>query len=157
MANRTIHLKGEVTRDEAKASGSITPGMLVERVTAATGATAVVKALSVADIYPGPILVAVEDELEGSEISSEYAANQRVQFNSYKKGDQFVGRIANGTNAAFGDLLVSDGAGRLKKLSADSSAVIAEDIGIVRAIAAKDMSDSSAADPATDDCAVEVV
>jgi hypothetical protein len=111
MAYNTIKIKkySDVI-EEMIAAAAIYPGMVVEmdsagkaKVHATAGGTVV------------PIMVALEDELQGKGIDDAYAANDKVQVWIPNSGDQFYGIIADGQTIAKGDLLESDGYGRLQK------------------------------------------
>ena len=157
MAYNTITVRCHtVVREEAIAAGTITPGMLCERdsndkfvVHNSAGARA-------------QRLFAVEDDLQGDDIDTNYATtgdNTRVQANIFRAGDLVWALLANGENAAIGDLLVSNGDGYLKEATAPTSADPDEIDQDVVAIAreALDMSGSSAVDPASQRILVEIV
>lgn len=146
MANNTIILQGHGVRREAIANAAITPGHLVELMSTnkvrkhATAGGNAMKAF------------AVEDDLQGNDISDDYAAAATVQYNIMQPGDVVYALLANGQNVAIGDFLESAGDGTLQKHTADTWASAGagtiysnQIIGI--ALEAVDMSDSSAADP----------
>jgi len=150
MAYRTITIKGDGVGFEAVANAAITPGMLCE-----TMSTAKVRAHSVAG-GNAEAMVAIEDELQGKEIGTAYAADAVVLMRRFVPGDEFYGLIANGEDIAIGDFLESAGNGRLRKHAADSAGAVEAANPIVGvASEAVDMSDSSAADP-TGRCIVRV-
>lgn len=112
MAN-TILLKGRGVRLEAVAAGAITPGHLVnvdsagKLIVQATASIAALKAF------------AVENDLEGKEITDAYAADDYVQAEILRGGDEvYAFVVANGSAIVIGDMLESGGAGSLKKFSA---------------------------------------
>jgi len=142
---------GEIIQHEAIASGAITPGMILER----TSAAETFKAHATAGGHWNRS-VALTDYLQGSEIGTVIVSGARFQAWITKPGDQFYGLLANGENVAIGDKIVSNGDGYLKKATADSSGVVLEQTIIGYALEAVDMSDSSAADP-TGRILVEVV
>ncbi len=111
MAN-TILLKGRGVRLERVAAGTITPGMLVEVTTAdklQAQSTASVKAL---------LAVAVENDLEGKEISDNYVADDYVQSEILRPGDEFYGFIvASGTAVSIGNMMEAAGDGSFKKFN----------------------------------------
>ena len=103
MAHNTIAVRVHtLVREEAIAGGTITPGMLCERnsvdkfiVHATAGG-------------PAQTLFAVEDDLQGDTIDTNYATtgdNTRVQANIFRAGDLVNALLANGENAAIGDFL----------------------------------------------------
>lgn len=145
MAYRTVHLWGKPRRVEGLASTStIYPGHLVEMTNAAQDtwklrATAGGK---------NEKAVAIEDDLQGNPIATAYTANNRIQVNIYGSGDECVVRVANGESIAKGDKLIANSDGTVKEHTADSSGTVIEEHVIGIALEAKDMSDSSGADPA---------
>lgn len=146
MAYRTVFLKdndGSVKK-EAIASGSVLPGMLLERTNAATDT---VKAHAQSGRRTGPILVAIEDELQGNDIADTYATTTRVFFKAVKPGDEVVLRVLNGVNVTKGALLTSDGTGYVRLAKKDSSDTVVEDDVFGVALEAVDMSGSNAVDP----------
>lgn len=146
MARKTIVLKdgGQSVREELVAVAAITPGMLVE----ITSADKVQKHSS-AGQSASPMF-AVEDELQGDEIGTDYDANALCQFNVFRSGDQVYAILHDGQNVAIGDKLESAGNGKLQKHTADSAGAVEYPnsiVGIARS--ALDLSDSSGADPAS--------
>lgn len=148
---KTIILKGLGIRKEAAASGAVTPGHLVEKIS--TGA---VKAHATAGGNAQKAF-AVENDLIGATIDTDYASASRVQYNVMTRGEEVNALLANGQTVVIGDPLESAGDGTLQKhtpdtesLGADSSAnltTIYSDQIVGYAMEAVDMSDSSAADP----------
>lgn len=144
MAYRTIHQKGSPQRLEGLASTStIYPGHLVEMTNAAQD-TWKLRATAGAKNEKA---VAVEDDLKGNGVATAYTANNRIQVNIYKSGEECIVRVANGENIAKGDKLIANNDGTVKEHTLDSSATVVEEHVIGIALEAKDMSDSSAADP----------
>ena len=95
--------------EEYKASAGITPGMLVELIAAGTirkhgnaGQTALV-------------MFAIEDALQGKGITEAYVANDICRVWIPQRGDIGNVLLADGETVVIGDLLESDGAGRLRK------------------------------------------
>lgn len=144
MAHRTVVLAGNPRRVEGKAStGTIYPGMLVELTNASADtfqlrATAGIKAIN---------CVACEDDLQGNDIDTAYTISTRLQAYIPRPGDEIVVRVANGENIAKGDKLVAAAAGYVKEMTLDSSGQAVEEDLLGIAMEAKDMSDSSGADP----------
>lgn len=155
MAHKTITIQGDGIRREFVGSGEITPGHLVE-ITSATADT--VKAHDSADQNAYP-LFAVEDDLQGKEISDVYADGKRVQANMFSPGDVIFGLVTNGQTGTKGNFAVSGGDGGLKNLTAitsNSDGTFDEGgetiytnaiVGVF--LETVDMSDSSEADPAS--------
>jgi len=142
MANHTITLKGEGVRFEAIANAAITPGHLVELMS-----TGKLRAHATAG-GSAERAFAVEDDLKGNDIADDYAASNIAQYNIYKPGDVVYALLANGETAAIGSKLESNGDGTLRVVDADTSAgtiFVGSIVGV--AMAAVDMSGSSAADP----------
>ena len=152
MAIKTITVRGEGVMQEGIATNAITPGHLLERTSTADE----LQVHSVSGGVHGAI-IAVEDELQGNEIDDAYANNARIFFKIFRKGDVFNGIIANGEAIAIGDYVVSNGNGEMKEIVGDSSGTIVEEHAVGVALDAVDMSDSSAADPASARCRIEVV
>jgi hypothetical protein len=59
-------------------------------------------------------MFALEDELQGKEISEDYAADDRVLLGIFRTGDEVYARLADGQVTAVGDPLESNGDGTLK-------------------------------------------
>lgn len=145
MARKTITIKGDGVRYEAKGVAVITPGMLVELTSAAAEES--VQPHSTAD-GNAERSFAVEDDLQGKEIGDNYAINDRVQYNLWNSGDEVLAILNDGENVVRGDKLSSAGNGNLKKFVSDSAGAVEVPEPIVAvAMEAVDMSDSSAADP----------
>ncbi len=116
MAVKTIVLRGKGIRKEAIALGTITPGDLIER--AAGG----VQVHAGAGLNASK-LFAVENEVVGNDIDTDYLINDTVLFGAFKPGDEI---FANGLAAlTIGDFVESNGAGLVRVLTA--SAATAED------------------------------
>lgn len=116
MANKTILLKGDPLHKEAKASGTIYPGMLIEYVTNdetvrahATGGGRCAA------------MIALENSLEGNEVGDYYSTGDRVQYAHLRPGDEFLAYIDNHETAAVGTFLESNGNGYFRVAEPDSS------------------------------------
>ena len=154
MAYKTIIIRdgGQSVREELTAAAAITPGHLVE----ITSAGKVQKHSHSGQ--PASPMFAVEDELQGDEIGTDYKADKIVQFNVFRPGDQVYGLLKDGETVSIGDFLESAGNGTLRKYSADSAGAVEYPnsiVGIARE--ALDMSDSSGADPATARLVVQII
>ena len=135
-SKKTVFLKKYVDiYTEHLADGVITPGDLVEIT--ATG----VKRHATADGVASPIF-AREDFLQGKTISDNYAALDRITVGHCVTGEVVQANLANGEDVAKGDLLTSNGAGKLQKYDSSGEYVVAI------ANEAVDMSGSSGEDPA---------
>jgi hypothetical protein len=153
MAYKTITLDSDALKKEGIASGTIYPGMLLERTTASK--TVKVHATAGGNCQK---LVAIEDENQGKEISEAYDTTTRVFFIAPRRGDVVLMRVLNGQKVTMGDFVESAGSGYVQKhtpdkesLSLDSSSakrqsIYAEPI-IGVALTTVDMTGSSAADP----------
>lgn len=142
MAKQTIKLKkyADIV-NEYNAAAAITPGMLIELTSAGT-----VQANSAAGLACQKQF-ALEDELQGKTIADAYAVGAPVQCWNTIPGEEVYAWLADGEDVAIGDKLVSDGAGKLKAMTEDSSAAVVEETPIAIALEAVDMSGSSGADP----------
>jgi len=153
MATRTIFVVGNGIPKEAKASGAITPGHLVE-ITSAAVDTVLVHATAGGSVVAR--LFAVEDDLQGKDIDDAYATGTNVLYRAAEPGEEVNALIQNGQNIAKGDLLESAGDGTLRLHVPDSEAASNVGSAIVgKAQEASDMSDSSSVDP-SGRCRVEV-
>jgi len=111
MAYNTIKIKKYLDIiEEFIAADAIYPGMVVEMDSAGK-----VKAHATSGGNVVPVMVALEDELQGKGIDDAYAANDKVQVWILNSGEVFYGIIADGQTIAKGDLLESDAGGRLIK------------------------------------------
>ena len=150
MAYRTIVVVGEGIRKEALAAAAITPGHLVQYDSAGK-----LKVHATAGGFAAR-LFAIEDDLQGNEIGDAYSSGNQVIAEALPPGAEVYAIIANGENIAKGDILVSAGDGTLKEADTDSSGTIVEQHPIAVALEAIDLSDSSAADPASSRCLVMI-
>jgi len=142
MAKQTIKLKkytdivNEYNCDEA-----ITPGMLV----AVASDGDIDKHASAGGVCEK--MFAVEDELQGRTIDTDYDSGDPVQCWLATPGEEVLAWLANGEDVSEGDVLVSNGDGQLKAATADSSGVVVEEYPIAVALEDIDMSGSSGVDP----------
>lgn len=156
MAKHTIKLKkySDVI-NEITAAAAITPGMLLELTSAGK-----VQAHSSSGQNAAPIMFALEDELRGNSINDAYATSDQVQTWIPYPGDEVYAILVDGQNIAIGDLLESNGDGRLKKHVADQESwesanpsfnikVYPRQI-VAQALEAIDLSDSSGAESSGD-------
>lgn len=113
MALKTILIVGRGIGKEGKAGGTITPGMLVKR-----NSSDAIIAHNVAG-GAGVAMFARENELAGKGIDVDYASNDTVFFEAVPSGAVVNAIVAaNAAAIVIGDLLVSDGAGGLRKATA---------------------------------------
>lgn len=99
MAHRTIVLKGSPERQEYKAGGAITPGMLCRLQSDGT---------IIANPWAGetvPKRIALENDLEGEAVSDAYASAERVQTGVFKSGEEFAALLAFSQTIVIGDHL----------------------------------------------------
>ena len=89
---KTIEIQGYGIQKEATAQGTITPGMLIERVTDG------VQAHSTAG-GPASPHVAIEYGLTGRTIDDDYSADDQVLFKTYTPGSVVYGLVAAGASA----------------------------------------------------------
>lgn len=111
MAYNTVKVKkySDVV-EEFIAAGTIVPGMLLELTSEGK-----VQAHSTGGGSAVPIMIALEDELQGNGIDDSYSADDPVQVWVPYRGDEFYGVLADGENVAIGDYLESAGNGYLRK------------------------------------------
>lgn len=114
MAN-TIVLKGDHVRKEGVASSAITPGEIVER-----GGSDDYQAHSTA-AGDAQRAFAVENDLVGEDISDDYDAGDTVQVAIVERGGEVQAR-AGATDISEGNLVESDGSGRVVPLGTTTAA-----------------------------------
>ena len=152
MAKKTIKLKlYQNIVNEYNAGGTITPGMLVK----ISNATTVVAHATAGGI--GEKMFAIENELLGKTISDNYTSGNKVQTIICNAGDEVLGIIADGQDVEAGELLVSNGDGKLKVMTPDASNVVIEQYPIAIALEDCDMSGSAGADVPGGRCAVRIL
>jgi hypothetical protein len=124
---RTVKIKKRSDAiEEIAAAAVLTPGMLLEQTSADT-----VQAHSTAGGNAAPIMVALEDELQGKGIGENFAATDKVQVWLPWPGDEFAGILADGQNVAIGDMLESAGNGYLQKHVADKESFESNEGGAI--------------------------
>jgi len=134
---KTIKLKGHVgVRCEGKAAAAITPGMLVN--INSTGGI-IPHGVSAGNAVKA---FALEYELEGREISADYATNDQVLYEIVPPGAEIYAALpASAAAIVIGDFLTSNGAGYLIKAATNAATSEAQRAGIVaQAIEAVDNS-----------------
>jgi hypothetical protein len=112
-SHRTITIMGNPVRKEYTAAGAITPGMLLK-----LGSAGTVVAHS-DESGNAPKMFALEDELQGKEISQAYSSGDLVLCGIFRPGDEVNALLATSQTIVIGDLLESNGAGYLKKHAPD--------------------------------------
>ena len=142
MAFNTIKVKKYSDHiEEITAAGAITPGHLIEED---SSGTCVVHNSAGENVLP---MFALEDELQGKDITDAYASGDKVQVWIPYRGDQVYALLADGENAAIGSFLESNGDGTLKVHAAGSAGVVEYPLAIVaQATEAVDNSESSGAE-----------
>jgi hypothetical protein len=116
MSHKTILLKGDPLIKEAKASGAIYPGQLMEYY----GSDEIVRVHSTGGGRCAG-LIALENSLEGDEVGTVYASGARVRYAHLRPGDEFLAYIDNHETAAIGTFLESNGNGYFRVAEPDSS------------------------------------
>jgi len=117
MSYNTIKVKKYSDVIEEKvAAGEIYPGMLLE-----LDSSGEVQAHSDAGKNAVPIMIALEDELQGNGIDDAYSADDPVQVWIPGRGDEAYMILADGENVAIGAELESDGNGYLQAVVAESA------------------------------------
>ena len=142
MAYNTIKIKKYLDIViERVANAAITPGMLIELMS-----TNKVRKHANDDAWVGPVMFALEDELQGKRIDQAYAADDQVQCWVAQRGEEVYALLADGENVVVGDKLASNGDGYLKKY--DTTESLTEQTGAIAAMAleAVDRSSSSGGD-----------
>ena len=132
----TVTVRGTGVRIEAIASGTISPGHLLKRTSAAADTVAV------HGVAGGKAqrMFAVENDLLGKGMSTDYTDGQRVQANIFQAGDVVNALVKSSVTK--GDFLESAGDGALQTYGSDS--VIGDDAVIV-GVALESVTVSSAA------------
>jgi len=152
MAHRTIIAKqiGDMAQIERVAAAALNPGHVLE-LTAANK----LQKHSSAGGNVVPLVVAIEDALQGKEVSQAYAAADVVRGWVPRSGDEVVVVLKDGENIAIGDVVESAGTGEVQEHTpdADDSAgdvtTIYSNQILGTALEALDLSDSSGADPSS--------
>lgn len=126
-------------RKEKKAAAAITPGHLLERTSA--------DKFQVHSTAGGnaQMIFACEDELQGKDIDTAYAADAVVLANVCRAGDEVFALLKDGENVSIGDYLESAGDGTLQEFTQSSDSFDERIVAV--ALEAVDLSGSSAADP----------
>ena len=115
MAYETIKLtKHSDVIIEKEADAAITPGMLLE-----LNSDDEVLAHDTAGANVVPIMFALEDELQGRGIDTDYAAGDQVQVWIPYRGDIVNALLADDQDITLGEYLESNGEGRLQVHAAD--------------------------------------
>lgn len=152
MSSNTVIMKGEVTRGEGKANAAITPGQLIEWISSGN-----LQRHSVAGSN-AQRMFALEDELQGNELTVDYATNSIVQYGVFHPGAEVWSLLSDGEAAVIGSFLESNGDGDLRVYLASSAGAVeypASIVGIARETL--DLSGSSGADPTSRRIRVEVI
>jgi len=110
MAYNTIKIKKYSDHiEEYEAGAAITPGMILELN---SDNEVIPHNTAAANVIP--IMVALEDELQGRGIDTDYAEGDQVQVWLPAPGDVFYGLLRDEQTITTGELLESDGEGRLQ-------------------------------------------
>ncbi len=137
MAKNTIKLKKYLDVNvEYPANAAITPGNLIELLS-----TGKVRKHTAEGGLTLPMF-ALEDELQGRDIDTNYAEDAPVQCWIAQRGEEVYALIADGEDVSVADKLASNGDGTLKVVESD-------DVPIAIALEAIDLSGSSGTYPAT--------
>lgn len=119
MSKRTITYHSIVVKnylhvyEEYEANSTITPGMLIELMS--TGKVRK-HATASGNVLP---MFAKEDSLQGKTINDNYIAGDQVNVWIPTRGDQVNALLADEESVTVGDLLESNGFGKLQKYVAD--------------------------------------
>lgn len=118
MSYNTILLIGDLSRNKEKlAASAITPGDLIEF----NNSTGKVQRHSTLN-GNAMAMFAKENDLEGDDIDTDYAADELVQYLTPVSGDEVYAILAVSQTIKQGDFLVSAGNGKLKKFEIAASA-----------------------------------
>jgi hypothetical protein len=114
----TVKLKSFSDSDvivELVAASAISPGHIIEM-----NSNGKVKAHATEGGNVAPIMVALEDELQGNGLDDDYAADDQVQCWIPQRGDELLAILADGEDVNVGDLVESAGGGTVQKYTADT-------------------------------------
>lgn len=137
MANNSIIMKDFTgIQFEAPANAAITPGYLIELMS-----TGKVRKHAVAE-GSAERMFALENDLQGKSIGTDYAEDDVVQIAIFRPGDEVQAWLKDGENVVIGDKLESDGAGQLQKVTAESASVIVGTNILAVAVEAVNLSNS---------------
>lgn len=139
MAIKTITIKGEPIRYEAVVTSgqTVTPGMLVKLQSNGT----IRSHASAGQVLENAF--ALEDDLQGKDIATAYAAASICQFGIFRPGDVVNAILATSQTIVKGDFLESAGNGNLRKYAADSAGVVEYPLSVV-AVALENVTTTSA-------------
>lgn len=116
--------------EELVAAGAITPGMFLEFTSAgkvvANSAAGTVK----------PMMVALEDNMQGNGIDDAYASGDPVQVWIPYKGDMVYGILVHGENVAVGAELYVNSAGKLAEITSGTEVAVGHAVEAADASAA---------------------
>lgn len=118
MSFNKVLLKGNPIRKEYEAGGTITPGHLC---TLNSTGKVVVHSISGGDHVP---MFALEDSLQGREMTVNYTSGNRVQCSVGFTGCEYYAILATSQTINIGDMLESAGNGTLQAHGVDSGSVI---------------------------------
>jgi hypothetical protein len=119
MAKRTVTYHSIRVKDynhvqeEYTANAAITPGMMIELMS-----TNKVRKHATASGNALPMF-ALEDTMQGKGVNDDYAAGDKVQVWIPTRGDQVDALLSDEQSVTIGDLLESDGFGKMQKYVAD--------------------------------------
>ena len=119
--NNAILIHGDGRRQDREAAEAINPGALVQLLAADT--------VQANDVVAGNIakLVAVEDDLQGNDITDAYATGDRVQFDSCAAGDERRLIVEDGSAAiVIGDRVEAVAGGEVQLFAAGEAIGIAK-------------------------------
>lgn len=129
-------------REEFVAASTVSPCHIVEVTSAGK-----VQAHATAGGNITPVMVALEDSMQGNDIDDDYAAGAIVNCAVLRPGDRFQAILKDGESVSIGDELESAGDGTLQAHVVDSTGVYYHNSVKFIAMEAKDMSGSSGVDP----------
>jgi len=158
---------GVSVEGELKGNGTIKPGHLLEIYNNSGVETVKVHATSGGDVCGK--MFALEDALQGNDITDAYSSGDNIKFWVPLPGEIVYARIANGETINYGNKLMSAGDGTLKEYSAQSTPTDSSSetilpnvmVGIARSnpgeIADSSGDDSSAVESPNYMCKVQII
>lgn len=142
MRNSVIIKDFTGIREEFVTAAALSPCHLVEVDSAGK-----VKKHATASGNVTPVIVALEDNMQGKDVDEAYGSGAVAQTAIFRSGDRVQMILKDGQNVAIGDKLESAGDGTLQKLVLDSTGVYYHEQIVGIAMEAVDMSGSSGVDP----------
>jgi hypothetical protein len=134
MAKRKIVLAryGDPIRYDRPAAEAVAPGQIVELTSADK-----FQKHSTAGGNVLPLIVAVEDDLQGKTVTDDYSADNRLQAEVLRPGDRVLLQLKDGESVSIGDPLESAGDGDVQPHTPDTETLGADSSGALTTIYGK--------------------